>query len=39
MQRRHFLKPTEIGPRVYYRLTDNWLELTARFIVRERGIR
>ncbi|WP_434150392.1 mechanosensitive ion channel family protein [Methylocaldum gracile subsp. desertum] len=39
MQRRYFLKPTEIGPRVYYRLTDNWLELTVRFIVRDRGIR
>ncbi|HYE33818.1 hypothetical protein [Methylocaldum sp.] len=28
-----------IGPRVYFRLTDNWLELTVRFIVRDRGIR
>jgi small-conductance mechanosensitive channel len=39
MQRRYFLKPTEIGPRVYVRLTDNWLELTVRFIVRDCGIR
>jgi hypothetical protein len=39
MQRRYFLKPTQIGPRVYWRLTDNWLELTLRFIVRDRGIR
>jgi len=39
MQRRYFLKPTEIGPRVYVRLTDNWLELTVRFIVHDRGIR
>jgi hypothetical protein len=39
MQRRYFLKPTEIGLRVYYRLTSHWLELTARFIVRDRGIR
>lgn len=39
MQRRYFLKPTQIGPRVYWRLTDNWLELTVRFIVRDRGIR
>jgi small-conductance mechanosensitive channel len=26
-------------PRVYWRLTDNWLELTVRFIVPERGVR
>jgi small-conductance mechanosensitive channel len=39
MQRRYFLKPTEIGPKVYYRLTDNWLELSVRFIVEDRGIR
>jgi small-conductance mechanosensitive channel len=26
-------------PQVYYRLTDNWLELTVRFIVRAHGIR
>ncbi len=39
MQRRYLLKPDEIGPRVYYRLTDNWLEMTVRFIVEDRGIR
>jgi small-conductance mechanosensitive channel len=39
MQRRYLLKPEEIGPRVYYRLTDNWLELTVRFIVEDWGIR
>lgn len=39
MGRRYFLKPAEIGPRVYWRLTDNWLELTVRFIVNDRGIR
>ncbi|BBL77235.1 mechanosensitive ion channel family protein [Methylomagnum ishizawai] len=39
MQRRYFLKPTQIGPKVYWRLTDNWLELTVRFIVPDRGIR
>ena len=26
-------------PRVYYRLTDNWLELTVRFVAEDRGIR
>ena len=26
-------------PRVFYRITDNWLELTVRFIVHTHGIR
>lgn len=39
MQRRYFLQPTEVTPQVYYRLTDNWLELAVRFIVEDRGIR
>lgn len=39
LQRRYFLKPADIAPRAYYRLTDNWLELTVRFIVEEHGIR
>jgi small-conductance mechanosensitive channel len=29
----------ELGPSVYYRLTDNWLELSLRFVVPERGVR
>ena len=39
MQRRYFVRPVDVGPRVYYRLTDNWLELTVRFVVEDRGIR
>ena len=39
MQRRYFLKPAEMAPKVYYRLTDNWLELTVRFIAEDRGVR
>jgi small-conductance mechanosensitive channel len=39
MQRRYFVGTAELTPRVYFRLTDNWLELTVRFIVRDRGIR
>ena len=39
MQRRYFLKPAEMSPRVYYRLTDNWLEMTVRFIAEDRGVR
>jgi small-conductance mechanosensitive channel len=29
----------EVDPRVYWRITDNWLELSLRFVVPERGIR
>lgn len=32
-------QPDDLAPRVYWRLTDNWLELTVRFIARDRGIR
>ena len=39
MQRRYFMKPADMKPKVYYRLTDNWLELTVRFVVRDHGIR
>ena len=33
------LEPPEIEPRVYLRLTDNWIELTLRFLAREHGVR
>jgi small-conductance mechanosensitive channel len=33
------LERDDLVPRVYYRLTDNWIELTVRFVVREHGIR
>ena len=39
MQRRYFLRAAEMKPRVYWRLTDNWLELSVRFIAEDRGIR
>ncbi len=39
MKRRYPLASAEMGPRVYYRLTDNWLELTVRFLVRDHEIR
>ncbi len=39
LEHRYFLPRTDLHPRVYYRLTDNWLELTVRFIVRDHGIR
>ncbi|MFO0893253.1 MAG: hypothetical protein U0790_29455, partial [Isosphaeraceae bacterium] len=39
MRRRYVMKAADLTPRVYYRLTDNWLELTVRFVVRDHGIR
>jgi small-conductance mechanosensitive channel len=39
MQRRYFMKGAEIRPRVYVRLTDNWVEMTVRLIVAEHGTR
>ena len=39
MQRRYFVKAAEMAPKVYYRLTDNWLELSVRFIAEDRGVR
>jgi small-conductance mechanosensitive channel len=39
LERRYFISTDDLTPRVFWRLTDNWLELTVRFIVREHGIR
>ena len=33
LQERFGLQPIDLQPRVFYRLTDNWLELTVRFII------
>jgi small-conductance mechanosensitive channel len=39
LERRYFVSIDDLTPRVFYRLTDNWLELTVRFVVPEHGIR
>ncbi len=31
--------PSDLKPKVFYRLTDNWIELSVRFITRDHGIR
>jgi small-conductance mechanosensitive channel len=38
-ERRYFISVDDLTPRVFWRLTDNWLELTVRFIVRDHGMR
>ncbi len=39
MRQRYFVQSMSMEPKVYWRITDDWLELTVRFVVHERGIR
>ena len=39
LQRTFGVEPIELDPRVYWRITDNWMELTVRFIVGTHQIR
>lgn len=39
LERRYFVSASEMVPALYYRLTDNWLELTVRFIAPTHAIR
>ena len=39
LQRRYMMESADVKPRVYWRITDNWLEMTVRFIVRDHGVR
>jgi small-conductance mechanosensitive channel len=39
LERRYVLKRTELEPQTFWRLTDNWVEMTVRFIVPDTGIR
>lgn len=40
MQQRYFVHAVaDFRPKVYYRLTDNWLELSVRFVTTEHGVR
>lgn len=33
------MKSSDVRPRVYYRLAENSLELTVRFLARDHGVR
>jgi small-conductance mechanosensitive channel len=37
--RKQHLDEPELEPHTYWRLTDNWLEITVRFVTPDRGIR
>jgi small-conductance mechanosensitive channel len=39
LQERYFIDLGDTGPRVYYHLTDNWVELHLRFLAPVRGVR
>jgi small-conductance mechanosensitive channel len=39
IEKKFFLENVQLEPRVYYRLTDNWIELSLRFVTKIRGIR
>jgi small-conductance mechanosensitive channel len=39
MRRRYQVPDPEVRPKVFYRLTDNWLELTVRFLAPDHRIR
>ncbi len=39
LQDRFGVEPIDLDARVYYRITDNWLELTVRFVVGTHRIR
>lgn len=39
LERRYFVNRSELGPKVYVRLTDNWIELTVRFVTTAYGVR
>ena len=39
LERRYRIPVGDIVPKVYWRLTDNWLELTVRFLSPDRGTR
>jgi small-conductance mechanosensitive channel len=39
LRERYFIDLEDFAPRAFIRLTDNWLELTVRFLVPDHGVR
>ena len=39
LERRYAAKRSDMNPRVYMRMTDNWVELAVRFIAEDHGVR
>jgi small-conductance mechanosensitive channel len=39
LESQYFMQRTQMKPKVYWRITDNWLELTVRFLAEDHGVR
>lgn len=39
LQRRYFMAEPNFAPRVYWRMTDNWVELSVRFVANAHDVR
>jgi small-conductance mechanosensitive channel len=39
LERRYFVQRSDLQPKVFLRLTDNWIELSVRFIASDHGVR
>ena len=39
LHRRYLIQGSELKPRVFMRLTDNWIELAVRFLTEDHGVR
>ena len=39
IEERYVMKRSAMDPRVYMRMTDNWVELTVRFLAEDHGVR
>ncbi len=39
LERRYYVTQSELKPKVFVRLTDNWIELAMRFVVPDHGVR
>jgi small-conductance mechanosensitive channel len=39
LERRYFITRAQMEPRVFWRLTDNWIEMSVRFICQTHGVR
>lgn len=39
MEKKYFIDFETLKPRVYYTITDHWVEMTLRFIVKAHGVR
>lgn len=39
LEERFFIRPAQLKPQVFMRLTDNWVELTVRFLCKDHEVR